>query len=89
MPGYRGLHRADEGRTTDAVSNNELFNLDMQLMKTANSTALVWNDVEKVPFSAGADSVMALAQNHIHFFDVPNVPAGSASIFVIHCGYSL
>jgi hypothetical protein len=28
---------------------------------------------------------MAVAQNHIFFFGVPNVAAGSAPIFVIHC----
>jgi hypothetical protein len=27
---------------------------------------------------------MALAQNHIHYLNVPEVPAGSAKIFVIH-----
>ena len=26
-----------------------------------------------------------MAQNHVHFLGVPNLPAGDAKIFVIHC----
>lgn len=35
--------------------------------------------------TADYDPVMAIAQNHIFFFGVPNIPAGQAPIFVIHC----
>jgi hypothetical protein len=58
----------------------------MALMKVANSTALSWVDVQKLSFNtANYEPVMALAQNHVHFLDVPGVAAGSAMIFVIHC----
>lgn len=68
-----------------ALSHGELFFLDMQQMKSANSSPIAWTDVEKSPYPDGYNPVMALAQNHIHFLDVPDVPAGSADIFVIHC----
>jgi hypothetical protein len=57
----------------------------MGLLKAANSSALQWVDVEQMPYQSGYEPVMALAQNHIHFLDVPGVPAGSVSIYVIHC----
>jgi hypothetical protein len=57
----------------------------MGLLKAANSSALVWVDVEKAPYQSGYKPVMALAQNHIFFLDVPGVSAGSAAIYVIHC----
>lgn len=72
-----------------ALSNNELFFLDMGSLTTANSTALSWIDVEHAPYPDGYQPVMALAQNHIHFLDVPGTPAGDADIFVIHCEYRL
>ncbi|CDO70625.1 hypothetical protein BN946_scf184748.g23 [Trametes cinnabarina] len=64
-----------------ALSHNELFFLDMGELKTANSSALAWQDIEKSPYPDSYQPVMALAQNHIHFLDVPDVPAGSADIF--------
>lgn|ERR1700722_6353421 len=58
----------------------------MGALTAANGSALSWVDVEQAPFTtAGYSPVMALAQNHVHFLDVPGVPAGSADIFVIHC----
>jgi hypothetical protein len=57
----------------------------MGLLKAANSSALEWVDVEKAPYQSGYKPVMALAQNHIFFLDVPGVSAGSAAIYVIHC----
>ncbi|KAG6879845.1 hypothetical protein C0992_010803 [Termitomyces sp. T32_za158] len=65
-----------------ALSKGEIFNLDMQLLKAGNSTPLPWNDVQSSGFSTDYQPVMALAQNHIHFLDVPGVDAGSAKIFV-------
>ncbi|KIM55728.1 hypothetical protein SCLCIDRAFT_285481 [Scleroderma citrinum Foug A] len=59
----------------------------MGLLKAANSTALSWVNTEAAPYPSGYVPVMALAQNHIHFLDVPGVPAGSADIFVIHYSY--
>ncbi|KAI9063566.1 hypothetical protein FKP32DRAFT_1718525 [Trametes sanguinea] len=70
-----------------ALSHNELYFLDMGGLKAANSSALDWQDVEKSPYPDSYQPVMALAQNHIHFLDVPDVPAGSADIFVIHFSF--
>lgn len=72
--------------SVDAVTAAlELFRLDMGSLKAANSTPLAWVDVEKTPFSSGYQPVMALAQNHIHFLDVPGTAVGDVNIFVIHC----
>ena len=60
----------------------------MALLTSANATALPWNDVQKTPYGDSYQPVMALAQNHIHFIDVPGTPAGDANIFVIHCAYN-
>jgi hypothetical protein len=77
-----------ESTSTDALSDGELFYLDMGSLTAANATALSWVNVEKPPFDTDNYSpVMAVAQNHVHFLDVPGVPAGSAIIFVIHCLY--
>jgi len=57
----------------------------MGLLKVANSTPLEWVDVEKAPFPSDYQPVMVLAQNHIFFYNVPGVAAGSEKIFVIHC----
>ncbi|KAG1793687.1 uncharacterized protein HD556DRAFT_1432210 [Suillus plorans] len=70
-----------------ALSQGNLFSLDMGLLNAANSTPLSWTNDEQVPYPSDYVPVMALAQNHIHFLDVPNVPAGSADIFVIHYSY--
>ncbi|KAI8986906.1 hypothetical protein BD414DRAFT_578157 [Trametes punicea] len=70
-----------------ALSHNELYFLDMGELKTANTSALSWTDVEKSPYPDDYQPVMALAQNHIHFLNVPGVPAGSADIFVIHFSF--
>lgn len=69
-----------------ALSQGELYFLDMGSMTSANSSSIAWVDVEKAPYPSSYTSpVMALAQNHIHFLDIPGVQAGSAEIFVIHC----
>ncbi|KAF8880017.1 hypothetical protein BD779DRAFT_1649151 [Infundibulicybe gibba] len=71
-----------------ALSKGEIFSLDMGLLKSANSTALSWTDVQKASFNTdGYQPVMALAQNHIHFLNVPGVPTGDAIIFVIHFSF--
>jgi len=70
-----------------ALSHGELFHLDMGLLKAANSTALEWVHVERAPFSSDYVPVMALAQNHIFFLNVPGVPAGSVDIYVIHYNF--
>ncbi|KAL4073487.1 hypothetical protein J3A83DRAFT_4072446, partial [Scleroderma citrinum] len=70
-----------------ALSQGTLFHLDMGLLKAANSTPLSWVNTEAAPYPSNYVPVMALAQNHIHFLDVPGVAAGSADIFVIHYSY--
>jgi hypothetical protein len=72
-----------------ALSHDELFTLDMGALTAANSSALTWNDVEKSFLPTGYDPVMAIAQNHIHFLNVPNNSAGQASIYVIHCEHPI
>ncbi|KAF9471116.1 hypothetical protein BDN70DRAFT_888444 [Pholiota conissans] len=83
-----------------AYSNGNIFSLDMALLKSANATAIPWQDVQSPDLSAnpsatptpgantqGYQPVMALAQNHVHFLGVPGLPAGSAKIFVIHFSF--
>lgn len=70
-----------------AVSHGEMWSLDMQSLTAAQSSAIAWSDVGPTPYGANYSPVMALANNHIHFLDVPNVPAGSADIYVIHFSY--
>ncbi|KAG7446754.1 uncharacterized protein BT62DRAFT_1005135 [Guyanagaster necrorhizus] len=71
-----------------ALSKGELYSLDMGSLTAANSTSLSWNDIEAPSFTTtGYNPVMALAQNHIHFLDVPGNAAGTANIFVIHYSY--
>ena len=71
-----------------ALSKGEVFFLDMGGLKAANQSALPWTDVGKAPYDASYQPVMALAQNHLHFLDVPGTPAGDAQIFVIHCTFT-
>ena len=68
-----------------ALSKGELYFADFGQLAAANATAISWTDVGKAPYADGYQPVMALAQNHIHFLDVPSTPAGDANIFVIHC----
>ncbi|KAI0251925.1 hypothetical protein BJV78DRAFT_398678 [Lactifluus subvellereus] len=70
-----------------ALSHGELFRLEMALLKAAGNTPLQWADVEKAPYAAGYQPVMALAQNHVFFLNVPGTSAGSANIYVIHYDY--
>ncbi|EKM56926.1 uncharacterized protein PHACADRAFT_254322 [Phanerochaete carnosa HHB-10118-sp] len=70
-----------------ALSNDEMLFLDMGSLTTANSSALSWMDVGMAPYPSGYQPVMALAQNHVHFLDVPGNPPGEADIFVIHFSF--
>ncbi|KAK0211430.1 hypothetical protein IW262DRAFT_1498041 [Armillaria fumosa] len=71
-----------------ALSKGELYSLDMGSLTAANSSSLSWNDIEAPSFTTtGYNPVMAIAQNHIHFLDVPGNAAGTANIFVIHFSY--
>jgi hypothetical protein len=70
-----------------ALSHGEMYFLDMKDLKASSGSAISWTDVGPSPYGSNYQPVMALAQNHIHFLDVPNVPAGSADIFVIHFSY--
>jgi len=71
-----------------ALSGGTLFFLDFQQMKSANSSALPWTAVGNPSFTTtGYSPVMALAQNHIHFLNVPGAQPGTAQIFVIHFSF--
>ncbi|KAJ3774205.1 hypothetical protein FB446DRAFT_729807 [Lentinula raphanica] len=71
------------------TDSGELWFLSFANITTAaQSSAIAWTDVEKAGFdTTNYQPVMALANNHIHFLDVPGVAAGSADIFVIHFSY--
>jgi len=71
-----------------AISKGEVFSLDMGEEAAAKSDAVAWQDggAAEIP-TTNYDPVMAVAQNHIFFFGVPNVAAGSAPIFVIHFAF--
>ncbi|KAJ4485440.1 hypothetical protein J3R30DRAFT_3283206 [Lentinula aciculospora] len=66
--------------------SGELWFLSFANITTAaQSSAIPWTDVEKAGFdTTNYQPVMALANNHVHFLNVPGVAAGSADIFVIH-----
>lgn len=72
------------------MSKGELFFLNMGAETKANSTALQWTDAGSSSTwgdLSNYDPVMALAQNHIHFINIPGASAGTADIFVIHFSY--
>ncbi|KAJ3721417.1 hypothetical protein DFJ43DRAFT_684085 [Lentinula guzmanii] len=66
--------------------SGELWFLSFENITTAaQSSTIAWTDVEKAGFdTTNYQPVMALANNHVHFLNVPGVAAGSADIFVIH-----
>jgi len=83
-----------------SYSEGYLASLDMGSLTTANSTPIPWVQAQQVDLSndasgqitpgantAGYQPTIALAQNHIHFFGVPGLPAGEVKIFVIHFSY--
>ena len=55
------------------------------LPATSCSTPMLF--MRSAPYSLSHIPVMALAQNHIHFLDVPGTASGSADIFIIHHSY--
>ncbi|CAK5281529.1 unnamed protein product, partial [Mycena citricolor] len=71
-----------------ALSKGETFSLDMASLKAAQSSSIAWIDQGPAGITTtNYDPVMAIAQNHIYLFGVPNVPAGNAAIFVIHFAF--
>lgn len=70
-----------------SFSKGEMWFLNMQSLKSAQSSAIAWTDVGPTPYGSTYEPVMALANNHIHFLDVPGAPTGDADIFVIHFSY--
>lgn len=70
------------------LSGGTLFQLDMSNQNAATSDALDWQDVNNANFKTqGYNPVMAIADNHIFFLNIPGNPAGEANIFVIHYAY--
>ncbi|KZO98460.1 hypothetical protein CALVIDRAFT_561921 [Calocera viscosa TUFC12733] len=71
-----------------ALSGGNLYQLDYSTITNAATGPTAWEVVEAPNFqTTGYKPVMALAQNHIHFLDVPGNTAGEANIFVIHFSY--
>ncbi|KAF8656533.1 hypothetical protein AX16_002497 [Volvariella volvacea WC 439] len=71
-----------------ALSHGSMYSLDMELLKAAEPEARSWNDVQRPAFAQnGYEPVMALAQNHVHFMNVPGLGPGQVQIFVIHFSY--
>ncbi|KAJ7489408.1 hypothetical protein FB451DRAFT_1337161 [Mycena latifolia] len=71
-----------------ALSKGEVYSLDMKELVSAGSDTLAWTDQGAAQITTtNYDPVMGIAQNHIYFFGVPNVAAGSAPIFVIHFSF--
>lgn len=71
-----------------ALSKDELYFLSLGTLTSANATAISWVDVGQAPYPSTYNPVMALAQNHVHFLDVPGNDPGEADIFVIHCKFT-
>ncbi|KAL0958285.1 hypothetical protein HGRIS_000434 [Hohenbuehelia grisea] len=71
-----------------SISKGELWSLDMGDQKSAKSSSIAWADQKPVAFPTdGWNPVGALANNHVHYLNVPGVAAGSAQIFVIHFSF--
>jgi len=70
-----------------AISKGELYAVDMGELVAAQSSALAWGDQNKAEIDTSSPPVMAVAQNHVFFFGVPGVAAGSTPIFVIHFAF--
>jgi len=59
-----------------------------QLDVSQGQTTFDWQAVENPSFSTTGYTVTAAqAANHINYFGVPNTPAGSADLFVVHFAY--
>ncbi|KZP12883.1 hypothetical protein FIBSPDRAFT_1049800 [Athelia psychrophila] len=70
-----------------AISAGNLYTLSLGEQVKAQSTPLTWQPAGAVPYPSSYNPVMSIANNHISFFDVPGVPAGSADLYVIHFSY--
>jgi hypothetical protein len=71
-----------------ALSDSQLYQLNMGTLTQANGATLGWEYVEAPPFAqngAYPSPVMALAQNHIHFLNVGQ--GAEVAIFVIHFAF--
>jgi hypothetical protein len=70
-----------------SLSKGEMWAINMTEVSLTPDDETPWKDISKFPVDGYDKPTMALASNHIHFIGVPNVPAGSADIFVIHFSY--
>ncbi|KAJ9126248.1 hypothetical protein QFC24_001974 [Naganishia onofrii] len=75
--------------TLPSGSSASLYQLDFgTITNAASSSAAAWEAVSATSFQQGGQgAVLAEASNHITFFNVPNNPAGSANMFVVHYSY--
>ena len=70
----------------DGMLGGNLHKLDMKAIKAAEDTALKWELVGTPNFNmADYRPIMAVAENRIHFLNVPGNAAGQANIFDIPC----
>lgn len=72
-----------------ALSNSQLYSLDMGTLSASDGATRSWTYVQDPPFAqngAYPKPVMGLAQNHIHFLNSGN--AAQVDIFVIHFSYT-
>ncbi|KAG8954975.1 hypothetical protein FRC04_010459 [Tulasnella sp. 424] len=70
------------------LSGDNLYQLDMSNQVAAKSDPLKWEEVNKPNFKTGGyNPVMAIADNHVFFLNVPGNAAGETNIFVIHFAY--
>ncbi|KIO33860.1 hypothetical protein M407DRAFT_65170 [Tulasnella calospora MUT 4182] len=70
------------------LSGDNLYQLNMSDQVSAESGTLKWQEVDKPNFKTdGYNPVMAIADNHVFFLNVPGNRAGEANIFVIHFAY--
>jgi len=70
------------------LSGGNLYSLDFGAITNKATGPTSWAAVEAIPFqSSGYKPVIAIAQNHMYFLDVPGNSAGQANIFVIHYSY--
>jgi len=74
----------------DGMLGGNLHKLNMKTLKAAEDSTLTWELVGTPNFNTtDYRPIMAVAQNRIHFLNVPGNSAGQANIFDIPCKLSL
>lgn len=69
----------------DGLSGDQLYTLGMSNLTKALQTPLSWTTVETPIFSYDSQlPIMATADSHVFFLDVPGNSAGEADIYDVH-----